>query len=296
MADDPYNWDARVDAWEKVAATDTFGALRDRVVSEAAPRRSDRVLDLGAGTGLVTLALAPLAANMTALDISRRMLERLDARAAADGVTNVDLVAGDMRSLPFDDETFDVVVSNYAFHHLDDPGKELSLSEARRVLVPGGRLVVCDMMFSLSLQPRDRRLILYKLRALAARGPAGLLRIVRNAGRVATGRWERPASPETWARLLTERHFADVRIELLKEEAGLATASRPLVSEPAERLRPAGTEYSSANTYAATTRASRSVISSSRLEGHRSGSPSSSNSGSLRNPPDFHIKPRVRRI
>ena len=79
---------------------------------------------------------------------------------------------------------------------------------------------MCDMMFSLSLQPRDRRLILGKLRAIAARGPAGLLRIARNAGRVATGRWEQPASPETWERLLTERHFADVHIELLKEEAG----------------------------------------------------------------------------
>ena len=230
MAADPYNWDARVDAWEEVAATDTFTALRDRVVREAAPRRGDRVLDLGAGTGLVTLALAPLA-NVTALDISRHMLERLDARMAADGVANVDLVAGDMRSLPFDDETFDVVVSNYAFHHLDDPGKELSLSEARRVLVPGGRLVICDMMFALSLRPRDRRLILHKVRAIAARGPAGLLRILHNAGRVATRRWERPAPPETWEKLLTDRHFADIRIELLQEEAGLATASRPVVSE-----------------------------------------------------------------
>ena len=230
MAADPYNWDARVDAWEEVAATETLGVLRDRIAREAAPRRSDRVLDLGAGTGLVTLALAPVAADVTALDISRHMLERLDAHAAAACIPNIDLVAGDMRSLPFDDETFDVVVSNYAFHHLDDPGKELSLSEARRVLVPGGRLVVCDMMFSLSLQPRDRRLLLQKVRAIAARGPAGLLRIVRNAGRVAIGRWEQPAPPETWERMLAERHFADVRVELLEQEAGLATASRPAVT------------------------------------------------------------------
>lgn len=59
MAADPYNWDARVDAWEEVAATDAFGALHDRIVREAAPRRGDRVLDLGAGTGLVPLRQRP---------------------------------------------------------------------------------------------------------------------------------------------------------------------------------------------------------------------------------------------
>src|SRR5581483_11007903 len=129
--------------------------------------------------------------------------------------------------LPFDDESFDVVVSNYAFHHLDDPAKELALSEVRRVLVPGGRLVLCDMMFSLSLQSRDRRLLLDKIRALAARGPAGLLRIARNAGRVAVGTWEHPAPPESWERMLRDRHFAGTRVDLLEQEAAMAIARRP---------------------------------------------------------------------
>jgi ubiquinone/menaquinone biosynthesis C-methylase UbiE len=221
------DWDSRVDAWEEVAATDAFCALRDRLRDEAAPARDERVLDLGAGTGLLTLALAPHVASVTALDISAAMLDRLDAHAVTEGLTNVELVAADMRSLPFDDETFDLVVSNYAFHHLDDSAKELAASEARRVLRPGGRLVLCDMMFSLSLQGRDRRLLLAKLRAIAARGPAGLVRILRNAGRVATGTWEQPAPPETWLRILRERHFADVRVQLLHQEAGLVTARRP---------------------------------------------------------------------
>jgi ubiquinone/menaquinone biosynthesis C-methylase UbiE len=221
------DWDSRVDAWEEVAATDSFRALRDRLRDEAAPAGDERVLDLGAGTGLLTLALAPHVASVTALDISAAMLDRLDAHAASEGLSNVELVAADMRSLPFDDEIFDLVVSNDAFHHLDDPAKQLAASEARRVLRPGGRLVLCDMMFSLSLQRRDRRLLLAKLRAIAARGPAGLLRIMRNAGRVATGTWEEPAPPETWERMLRERRFDDVHVELLEQEAGLATARRP---------------------------------------------------------------------
>lgn len=226
--EDPYDWDSRVEAWEEVSATDAFRALRDRILEEAAPRSDERALDLGAGTGLLTRALAPRVASVAALDISEAMLERLDAKAAADGIPNIEVVAGDMRSLPFADEEFDLVVSNYAFHHLDDEAKELALAETRRVLRPGGRLVVVDMMFSLSLQPRDRRLVLSKIRAIAARGPAGILRIARNAGRLAMGNWEHPTSPETWEAMLLERRFEDVRVEVLQQEAGLATATRPV--------------------------------------------------------------------
>ena len=71
------------------------------------------------------------------------------------------------------------VISALAIHHLDDAGKELALSEARRVLRPGGRLVLCDMMFSLSLEQRDRRLVIEKVAGLLKRGPRGLIRILR---------------------------------------------------------------------------------------------------------------------
>jgi SAM-dependent methyltransferase len=129
--------------------------------------------------------------------------------------------------LPLGDESVTLAVSNYAFHHLADAEKEIALAEVRRVLVPGGRLVICDMMFSLSLDARDRKLVWSKLVAIARRGPSGLLRIARNAGRVAVGRWEHPAPPDVWARMLAERHFDDVSVELLENEAGLACARRP---------------------------------------------------------------------
>lgn len=238
--DDPYAWDDRVDAWDEVVETDAFRALRDRVCALADPRPDDRVLDLGAGTGLIALALASRVRSVTAVDISQRMLDRLDQRAAADGIDNVVPVQADLRTLPFDDSSFSLVVSNYTFHHVDDAAKELGLAEVRRVLEPGGRLVVCDMMFSLSLDPRDRRVIAEKLLALAKRGPAGILRIARNAGRVAAGRWEQPASPEQWERMLRDRRFEDVRVELLEHEAGVAVARRPGVSAQAAARARAG--------------------------------------------------------
>lgn len=227
MSEDPYGWDERVEVWEEVAASDTFLAIRDRIVELSAPRPDDRVVDLGAGTGLLALALAPRVHELFAIDSSEAMLDRLDDAAVADGIHNVETLVADLRRLPLEDESATLVVSNYAFHHLDDSGKELALAEARRILRPGGRLVICDMMFSLSLAPRDRRLVAEKALALLKRGPAGVVRILRNAARLLAGRWEQPATPETWERMLVARGFEGVSIELLASEAAVAVAHRP---------------------------------------------------------------------
>lgn len=234
---DPYRWDERVEAWEEVAASDAFLTIRDRIVELAQPRIDDYAVDLGAGTGLLALAIAPRVRELVAVDISEQMLARLDDAAAADGVHNVEPVVADLRRLPLEDESATLVVSNYAFHHLDDAGKELALAEARRILRPGGRLVICDMMFAISLAPRDRRLVWEKVVALLRRGPAGAVRILRNAVRLAAGRWEQPAPPSTWEEMLVARGFEQVRIELLAHEAAVAVARRPPVKGEAARAR-----------------------------------------------------------
>ena len=220
-------WDRRADSWDEVAATPAFQRLARQVGERAAPSPGDRVVDLGAGTGLLTLALAPAVARVTAVDSSPVMLDRLTAKAAAAGLTNVGQVLADIRNLPLPDESATLVVSSYAFHHLSDADKALALSEARRVLAPGGRLVICDMMFGLTLGARDRRVIAEKLVVLARRGPAGLARIARNAWRLLIGRWEQPASLERWAQMLADRHFEEISVRALEHESGLASARRP---------------------------------------------------------------------
>jgi ubiquinone/menaquinone biosynthesis C-methylase UbiE len=237
MTEDPYRWDDRVEAWEEVVVTPGFLAIRDRIVELAEPQRDDLVVDLGAGTGLLARALAPRVQEVVAVDLSERMLARLDDESAAEGLYNVETVVGDLRRLPLEDERATLVVSNYAFHHLHDTGKELALAEARRILRPGGRLVICDMMFSLSLEARDRRLVLQKVGAMLKRGPAGVWRILRNAGRLAAGRWEQPATPEAWERMLVARGFENVRIELLAHEAAVAVARRPELPATGARAR-----------------------------------------------------------
>ena len=117
---------------------------RDRlrkVVPEGAT--FERVLEVGAGTGffLVNLALAGCleGAELEATDISPGMLEVCAANAREHGL-EVAVRAGDAEALPYDDETFDLVIGHAFIHHLPVPA--VALAEMRRVLRPGGTLVI----------------------------------------------------------------------------------------------------------------------------------------------------------
>jgi ubiquinone/menaquinone biosynthesis C-methylase UbiE len=92
-----------------------------------------RVLDMGAGTGAVSRALAERGARPTAIDLAPDMVERLRDH----GFT---AVVGDIRALPFDDGAFDGAVAAFAISHVDDPGR--ALAEARRVIRPEGVILV----------------------------------------------------------------------------------------------------------------------------------------------------------
>jgi ubiquinone/menaquinone biosynthesis C-methylase UbiE len=226
-------WDRRCDGWEQVAASAPFIALRDAVLAEAAIEPGQSVVDLGSGTGLLALSAAGQAVDVLAIDVSAPMLQRLAEHAAERGLTNIELVHGDIRRLPLPDESVDVVVSCYAFHHLVDDGKELAAAEVFRVLRPGGRLVVADMMFQLSIRARDRRIILQKVRLMLRRGVPGVVRLVKNAARIVGGRWEHPASTMWWETMLARRGFVLVGCRELANEAGIAFATKPHRRAPA---------------------------------------------------------------
>lgn len=113
-----------------------------RALLKLAPRT--RYVDIGVGDGLLTLMLAEVAESITAVDISPQMLEQLRRRAAAKGIANLIAVEGELEDLPLEDASFDVAVLSQALHHAAAP--ERALAEARRVLAPGGRLLVIDLL------------------------------------------------------------------------------------------------------------------------------------------------------
>jgi ubiquinone/menaquinone biosynthesis C-methylase UbiE len=222
------DWNERVADAELIARSPGFQDLRDRILELADPQAGETVVDVGCGTGLLALAFAERTARVWAIDSAPAMIEHLRAKARSAGLGNVETVVASAVSLPLVDATADLVVSNYCLHELRSADKNRALAEALRVLKPGGRLVVGDMMFSLNpMQARDRRVVVGKLRQLASRGLPGLWRLLKNAARLISGRWEYPANAAWWRDALQRAGFRNVTIEMLAHEGGVAAADAP---------------------------------------------------------------------
>jgi SAM-dependent methyltransferase len=222
------NWDRRVRQADELAHSAGFRELRNRILARAAPSVEDRVLDVGSGTGLLALAVAPQCRGVWAIDVAPAMVEHLRWVVAGQGLDNVYPLVASATSLPLEDGSVDLVLSNYCFHHLTEPEKRKAAAEAFRVLRPGGRFVFGDMMFGWSLGiERNRTIVRSKLRALVRRGPAGWWRILSNLARLLGGRGERPAPAEWWRGALLAVGFDRIRVELLPHEGGIASANKP---------------------------------------------------------------------
>ncbi|HDR06119.1 MAG TPA: class I SAM-dependent methyltransferase [Candidatus Coatesbacteria bacterium] len=136
--------------------------LRDAALGDFSGKR---LLELGAGYGLELVQLALKGARAVGVDFSLTRLGRAPLLAESAGVSAA-AVVGDCHDLPFRDGAFDVVYGNSILNHLNRPR---SLNEIRRVLAPGGRLVVCE--------PLDRHPLLkpYRRRLKAREGVVSYL-------------------------------------------------------------------------------------------------------------------------
>ena len=106
-----------------------------------------RLLDLCTGTALVPALVAPARPGLTVvgLDLSPEMLAMGRAKLARLGAPNAALVRADAGRLPFRDRSFDAVSVSYGLHELPTAVREHALAEIRRVLRPGGQLLIADI-------------------------------------------------------------------------------------------------------------------------------------------------------
>jgi SAM-dependent methyltransferase len=133
---------ARYDQKEDARAADEVAWLLDRGLDERAT-----VVDLGAGTGQFTAAVAPLVERVIAVDVSPVMLEPLRAKVAAAKLDNVEVVRAGFLPYEHTGTPADFVYSRYALHHLPDLWKVVALERIAAMLRSDGLLRLLDIVF-----------------------------------------------------------------------------------------------------------------------------------------------------
>lgn len=229
-------WSGRVASWDQHGAAELAGVTA-AVLEAASVRPGTQVVDLGSGTGQISLPLAQRGAQVLAVDVSPAMIRQQQSQARQRGLPNIDALALPIEDLALPSASVDLVVSSYALHHLRDPDKARLVSAAYSWLRPGGQLLIADMMFGRGTTRRDLAIIRSKVAALARKGPGGWWRIAKNAARFVLRVQERPVPIHTWTAMLTRSGFTEVTATTIVAEAGLVTGRRPehpVAEEPAQ--------------------------------------------------------------
>lgn len=224
-------WRSRATTWDEAGSARLSGVV-DAVLASCAPAAGRVAVDLGCGSGQVSLPLARAGASVLAVDVSSAALRLLEEHAQAEGAQHVQALEHPIETLDLRPASVDLVVSNYALHHLRDADKRAVIERAFGWLRPGGRLVVGDMMFGRGGDKRDRAIIRSKLGALALRGPGGWWRILKNAWRFSVRFQEKPLNIGAWQKIAEQAGFAEVTIRPVVAEACVLSARKQPASPP----------------------------------------------------------------
>jgi ubiquinone/menaquinone biosynthesis C-methylase UbiE len=126
------------------SAVHAGGPDLEAMLAAARLQGGERVLDAGSGTGHTALAFAAAGAEVLAFDLTEAMLDQGRRLAAERGLSTIAFQRGDVEQIAQPDASFDIVTSRYNAHHYPHP--ELALREFARVLRPGGRLLLVDVV------------------------------------------------------------------------------------------------------------------------------------------------------
>lgn len=219
-------WFSRAETWDQ---HNDAGMVKvaSKAIEMADVRPGMVCVDLGCGGGRLALRLAKLGATVIGVDVSDAMIKRMESQARSEGIEGVTGIVSPIEKLSLPDQSVDLVITNYALHHLLDPDKGIAVRSAYRWLRPGGHLVIADMMIGRGGTAQDRQLIASKIKIMAKKGIPGYWRILKNAGRYLFRIVERPITPEAWSHLFEAAGFLDVERVNVVAEANVVKGTKP---------------------------------------------------------------------
>ena len=219
-------WTKRAETWDH-SDNPGLGKVIEAVIAKANSSSEYEVLDLGCGSGQLALPVSMMAKSVIGVDISPLTIELLKSKLTQKGIENVQTMTASIQELNFAEGSFDLILSNYALHHLGDDQKQWVVNQGFHWLKPNGRMVFGDMMFGRGGEKQDREIILSKVSVLLKKGPGGWWRIVKNSARYLARVQEKPISRQAWVRLFEQAGFIDIGSDTVVAEAGIVFGSRP---------------------------------------------------------------------
>ncbi len=110
------------------------------------------VLDIGAGTGDLSAAIAEHCSKVLAVDLSQGMLKHAEMKAQSKGLKNIEFIQGGFLTYEHNREPVDVIVSKSALHYLPDFWKQIALFRLSKIMKTGGKLLLHDSVYSFDLE------------------------------------------------------------------------------------------------------------------------------------------------
>jgi ubiquinone/menaquinone biosynthesis C-methylase UbiE len=206
--------------------------VTEAVVAAARVQPGDRVIDLGCGSGVVSLELAERGAQVLAVDANTVLVSPVLQIAQERSLPGLEVMARPLDWLSLPVRSADLIVTSYALHRLRDADKQRLIAAAYHWLRPGGTLIVADMMFGRGTSSQDRAIIKSKVRSLARKGIGGWWRIAKNSYRYLVQVKEHPLSISAWTAIFARAGFTGITASRIVNEAGLVLGRRPM-DEPA---------------------------------------------------------------
>lgn len=158
---DPHLFDAKAADWDSPVHVERAIAIARSIRSAVPVTGATRVIEVGAGTGLLGRALAPHVGSVLITDPSTGMLRAADEALTANGIANARTRRFDLEADPVPGERFDLAVSLMALHHVLDT--DAALARLAAMLEPGGWLAVADLDAedgSFHVDPEERAIVL----------------------------------------------------------------------------------------------------------------------------------------
>lgn len=213
-------WTQRAATWDR-DNDDGMSKVAAKALEMSGARSGLVCVDLGCGGGRLALELARRGATVTGIDVSAPMIERMRSQAQREGLTFVKGIVMPIERASLPAESVDLVISNYALHHLRDAEKARVVQAAHAWLRPGGKLVISDLMMGRGATAADRQIITSKIKIMAEKGLPGYWRILKNAVRYLLRVHERPITPPAWVRLYEAAGFTAVTSVHVVSEANV---------------------------------------------------------------------------